>query len=233
LIRLRTAFHVVALAAAVLTAGGALAADEKLTARGNEPSWRVDISASAVAFEAPGLGLTFEAPITSRDTKDGRPRIVAQARGETLEMIVTERPCADLMTGMPFPIGVEVSYSGRTFKGCGGEIMTAIEGGWRVIRLGTDLLPQGVIATVVFDREGRASGRSGCNRFTGTYTLSGEGLSFGQIAGTRMACPPAEMDTERRFLDLMQKVTRATPGENGQLRLMAGDEQAMVLDRAD
>ena len=111
--------------------------------------------------------------------------------------------------------------------------MTAIEGGWRVIRLGTELLPQGVTATIVFDREGRASGRSACNRFTGAYTLSGEGLSFGQIAGTRMACPPAEMDTERRFLDLLQKVTRVTPGENGQLRLMAGDEQAMVLDRAD
>jgi heat shock protein HslJ len=48
-----------------------------------------------------------------------------------------------------------------------------------------------------------------------------------------MACPPAEMDTERRFLELLQSVTRVTPGENGQLRLMAGDEQAMVLDRAD
>jgi heat shock protein HslJ/uncharacterized membrane protein len=222
-----------ALTAAALTAGGAVAADEKLTARGNEPSWRLDISADALAFEAPGLGLSFEAPVTARDTKDGRSRIVAQARGETLEMFVTERPCADLMTGMPFPVGVEVSYSGRSFTGCGGDIMTAIEGGWRVIRLGSEPLPQGVTATVVFDREGRASGRSGCNRFTGAYTLSGEGLSFGQIAGTRMACPPAEMETERRFLDLLQKVTRATPGENGQLRLMAGDEQAMVLDRAD
>jgi uncharacterized membrane protein len=233
LIRRLTAFHVMALAAVVLTAGGAGAADEKLTARGNEPSWRLDISADAVAFEAPGLGLAFKAPVTSRDTADGRPRVTAQAGGETLELTVTERLCADTMTGMPFPIGVEVSYGGRTFKGCGGDIMTAIEGGWRVIRLGTELLPQGVTATVVFDREGRASGRSGCNRFTGAYTLSGEGLSFGQIAGTRMACPPAEMDTERRFLDLLQKVTRVTPGENGQLRLMAGDEQAMVLDRAD
>ncbi len=233
MIRLATACQIVALAVAALSSGGALAADEELTARGNEPSWRLDISASAVAFEAPGLGLAFEAPITSRDTADGRPRVMAQAGGETLELTIIERLCADVMTGMPFPIGVEVSYGGRTFKGCGGEIMTAIEGGWRVIRLGTELLPQGVTATVVIDREGRASGRSGCNRFTSAYTLSGEGLSFGQIAGTRMACPPAKMDTERRFLDLLQKVTRVTPGENGQLRLMAGDEQAMVLDRAD
>ena len=77
------------------------------------------------------------------------------------------------------------------------------------------------------------SGRTGCNRFTGRYTLTGEGLSFSPLGVTRMACPSPQMETEQRFLDLIQKVTRATPGENRQLRLMAGDDQAMVLDRAD
>lgn len=225
--------RIITLAAAVLAPGWASAAENTLTARGNEPFWRLDVSAASVDFEVMGQDVAFKAPITSRETADGRPRIIAEADGKRLELTVTERLCADTMSGMPFPVGVEVSFGGATFQGCGGEIMTAIEGGWRVIRLGDDLLPQGVIATVVFDREGRASGRSGCNRFNGSYTLSGEGLAFGPIAGTRMACPPAEMDTERRFLDLLQKVTRVTPGENGQLRLMAGDEQAMVLDRAD
>ena len=230
---MRTALRAAAIAAMFLTAASAQAADENLTARGNEPSWRLSVSATDVIFEAPGLGLGFKAPISARGVEDGRPRIVAEAGGERLEMTVTERLCADTMTGMPFPVGVSVAYGGRTFEGCGGEIMTAIEGGWRVVRIGDELLPQGVIATVVFDPDGRASGRSGCNRFMGSYTLSGEGLSFGQIAGTRMACPPAEMETEQRFLDLLQKITRVTPGENGQIRLMAGDEQAMVLDRAD
>ena len=228
-----TAFRIMTLAAAVLAPGLASAAEDTLTARGNEPFWRLEVTAGSVAFEVMGQDIAFKAPITSRETVDGHPRIVANADGKRLELIVTERLCADTMSGMPFPVGIEVSYGGQTFQGCGGEIMTAIEGGWRVIRLGNDLLPQGVTATVVFDSEGRASGRSGCNRFTGGYQLSGEGLSFGQIAGTRMACPPAESETEQRFLDLLQKVTRVTPGENGQLRLMAGDEQAVVLDRAD
>ena len=117
-----------------------------------------------------------------------------------------------MMTGMPFPIGVEVSYAGRTFQGCGGEIMTAIEGGWRVIRLGGSPLPEGVIVTIEFGPEGRVSGRTGCNRFTGRYTLTGEGLSFSPLGVTRMACPSPQMETEQRFLDLIQKVTRATPG---------------------
>jgi len=94
-------------------------------------------------------------------------------------------------------------------------------------------VPEGVMVTIEFGKEGRVSGRSGCNRFSGGYTLTGEGLSFGPLRVTRMACPEPQMETEQRFLDLIQKVSRATPGENRQLRLMAGDEQAMVLDRAD
>jgi heat shock protein HslJ/uncharacterized membrane protein len=219
--------------AAVLTAGASHAADDSLTARGNEPSWRLDVSAAGIDFEAPGLGLTFKAPVAARDVQDGRPRIIAEAGGERLEAMVIEQPCADTMTGMPFPTGVEVSYAGRTFQGCGGEIMTAIEGGWRVIRLGGSLVPEGAVVTIEFGKEGRVSGRSGCNRFNGGYTLTGEGLSFGPLRVTRMACPEPQMETEQRFLDLIQKVSRATPGENRQLWLMAGDEQAMVLDRAD
>jgi hypothetical protein len=41
------------------------------------------------------------------------------------------------------------------------------------------------------------------------------------------------METEQQFLDLLKTITRATPGDNAQLRLMSGDDQAMVLDRAD
>jgi len=146
---------------------------------------------------------------------------------------VIERMCSDSMSGMPFPIGVEVTFAGREFSGCGGEIMTAIEGGWRVIRMGDAILPEGVTMTIVFGTDGRVSGRSGCNRFAGAYTLSGEGLGFGDLAVTRMACEERVMEAEQKFLDHLRRVTRVTPGENGQLALMAGDEAVLVLDRAD
>lgn len=231
---IRTALHSLALlVTTVLWSGAAVAGEDVLTARGNEPSWRLSLSSGAMAFEAPGQELKFEAPIQSRDIVDGRPRIIAGAGAETLKVTILERMCADTMTGMPFPVGVEVEFGGRRFEGCGGDIMTAIEGGWRVIRMQNAPLAEGVIVTVVFGPEGQVSGRSGCNRFTGSYELSGEGLSFGRLAVTRMACPPPHMETEQRFHDLLQKITRVTPGGNGQLRLMAGDEQAMVLDRAD
>lgn len=227
-------FHRIApVLALLLAAPASAAADEVLRARGQEPSWELRIEGERLSFSAPGLGLSFAAPSTKREITDGRPRLVARSDEGELTVDVIERMCADSMSGMPFPIGVEVTFAGREFSGCGGEMMTAIEGGWRVIRMGDALLPEGVTMTIVFGTDGRVSGRSGCNRFAGAYTLSGEGLRFGDAAVTRMACEERVMEAERKFLDHLRRVTRVTPGENGQLALMAGDEAVLVLDRAD
>jgi len=43
-------------------------------------------------------------------------------------------------------------------------------------------------AHLVFDAGGRVSGSDGCNRITGTYMLTGDVVTFGQMAGTQMAC---------------------------------------------
>jgi len=217
-----------ALALLAVVLGATQASAESLTARGNEPSWRLDIGASELTFELLGSA-PVTAPITSRELADGHPRIVAGP----LDVKIIQRLCADQMTGMPFPVGVEVSHAGQIFKGCGGEIITAIEGGWRVIRLEGAPPPEDAMITIEFARDGSVAGKSGCNRFFGDYTVSGEGLAFGPIAGTFMACPPPVMETEQRVLDLFKKITRVTPGENAQLVLMAGDTPAMVLDRAD
>ena len=52
---------------------------------------------------------------------------------------------------------------------------------------------------------GRATGSGGCNRMTGSYELSGDRLSLGQMAGTLMACTEG-METERAFLDALGRV---------------------------
>lgn len=41
---------------------------------------------------------------------------------------------------------------------------------------------------IVFNAENRISGSDGCNRMMGSYTLDGDNLSLGELAGTRMAC---------------------------------------------
>jgi putative lipoprotein len=44
----------------------------------------------------------------------------------------------------------------------------------------------------------RVSGSGGCNRFTGSYTLAGDQLKFGHLAGTMMACVQG-MELEQAF----------------------------------
>ena len=41
----------------------------------------------------------------------------------------------------------------------------------------------------------------------GSYTVRGNEVHFGQLAGTMMACP-AGMDTEKEFLDTLPLVSR-------------------------
>lgn len=54
----------------------------------------------------------------------------------------------------------------------------------------------------------RASGFSGCNRYMGTYTLKDGLLTFGQLAGTRMACIGAGGQIEGAYLDALSHIAR-------------------------
>jgi copper homeostasis protein (lipoprotein) len=51
----------------------------------------------------------------------------------------------------------------------------------------------------------RAAGFTGCNRLSGSYTLKGNELSFGTLAGTMMACVEG-METEKAFLEALAQV---------------------------
>ena len=57
---------------------------------------------------------------------------------------------------------------------------------------------------------GRVSGSDGCNRITGSFQLTGERVTFGQMAGTQMACVNAGARTEGPFRDALNKAARLT-----------------------
>jgi putative lipoprotein len=52
----------------------------------------------------------------------------------------------------------------------------------------------------------RVAGSGGCNRLMGSYEVHDDRLSFGQMAGTMMACS-AGMETEQAFLRIFPHVT--------------------------
>lgn len=70
--------------------------------------------------------------------------------------------------------------------------------------LAEDIKGGGVIdnaqSTVSIAAGGKVTGSGGCNRLFGTVTIAGDALTFGGIGTTRMACAPALMDQEQKFL---------------------------------
>ena len=55
-----------------------------------------------------------------------------------------------------------------------------------------DVAPSDRRPHLLFGADGRLSGADGCNRLTGPYTVKANGITFGQIAGTQMACPKTD-----------------------------------------
>jgi heat shock protein HslJ len=59
---------------------------------------------------------------------------------------------------------------------------------------------------IQFGSDGRVSGSTGCNRFSGTYSQDGDALTIGTLATTRRACLPEVMRREQQFLTLLGNV---------------------------
>lgn len=94
-----------------------------------------------------------------------------------------------------------------TPPGGGGSGGTIVGHGWKL----EDLLGGGIIdrsnVTLVLGPDGQASGSGGCNRFFGSWSVKGSALTLGKMASTMMACNPALMSQEGRFLRSLETAT--------------------------
>lgn len=80
--------------------------------------------------------------------------------------------------------------------------------------LAEDLEGMGVIdiaqTTLSIDKTGAVNGSAGCNRYFGKAELDGKNVSFSPLGVTYMMCPPALMNQERKFLDILGRVKEYT-----------------------
>jgi para-nitrobenzyl esterase len=106
---------------------------------------------------------------------------------------------------------------------------------WTVVVLqGTvvDAQPEPHAPHLVFGAGGRLSGSDGCNRVTGSYTTKGEnGVSFGRVGSTQMACESGD-DAVRRFHAALKGTSHFSIVE-GKLQLLGatGDPLAVLAPR--
>ena len=200
----------------------------EFVARGNEPGWRVTVGADQVDIVA-----------AYGEDERSTPRSATQLTdmGQTLEMpqinarlSVEDQLCRDDMSGMPYPNRAVLTLDGAEFRGCAGEARSLLTGDtWQIEDVMGGGMVDGAEVTIGFDAEGRAFGRAACNRFSGGYALTGEGISFGPMAATKMACPPALMDLETKVFEALGQVRRFDFDDTGALLLIGGPEGKALL----
>jgi heat shock protein HslJ len=75
--------------------------------------------------------------------------------------------------------------------------------------------------TMTFSADGRVSGNSGCNQYSGTYRTDGSSLSITNVASTMMMCAGPGADVEALFLKGLNSATAWQRTEDGQLEIAA------------
>ena len=200
---------------------------------GNEPAWRLDIGAHGLELIADGgASRAFAAAPLIVEAADMRSYQGMSAGGE-LEALVFERLCVDTMSGMTHPNSVEVRWQDRVLRGCGGDPAQLLQGEpWAVVELDGRAVADPARMTLAFAADGRLAGLAACNRYFGSYVLSGEGLRLSPLGATRMACEPRAMEDEQRFMAAAARVTGFAIAGDGGLELRAGDRVVMRARRA-
>lgn len=182
---------------------------EPFSARGNEPFWRVDIENDQAIVQR--MGEEEESyRITERELREQRTHMANQ--DGSFQLTVSEELCQDDMSGMFYPQTVSLELAGESLHGCAGQSVRLLQGvDWQVVALeDNDYSDNEVTIRFMHDnnRELQITGRAACNRYFGSYELSGESLTFGQLAGTKMACEEETMRIEYEFLNALSETQR-------------------------
>ncbi len=201
-----------------------------LRARGNEPGWQLTVRGEGLRlvtdYGATWLETTrFEREATADGTRFTVPHFALAAT-------VNDTLCRDDMTGMPHPGSVVLDLADTRLRGCAGEPLDLLVGDeWIVETIDGEPVDEETTVTLLFDAAGRLAGSSGCNRYTTDFQLTGEGLGFGLMAGTMMACPDPTMDQEQRFYRALEEVARFDVDDEGRLLLLGVDGERIVARR--
>lgn len=205
---------------------------ETYRAIGQEPGWSVRFFDDRIVMEM-NYGeetLTFSPP-PEPVALDGYTQYNLSSNGPDSAMKIYEEVCADVMSGMTYPNRVTVTVDDNTYEGCGGDPRDLLTGGeWIVEDLGGGGVIDKAQTSLNFDQQGRVSGSGACNRFNAAYRLTGEGISFGPIAATKKACPPAVMAQEALFFEILAAVTNFNIAEDGAL-VLSGAGRAITARR--
>ena len=235
-----------AMAVALLApAAATLAVEQPLICFGNEPFWSLDLTTPGQArFSLPdGPATTYrgrETRLEPRRESVWRGRSGGKRGGE-LVAFLRDSACSDGMSDIVHPVSVNVSLPGGAhYAGCcrvpaAPAPAAMFEGGdWRLTALPGQPLPAADARNAPSARfeGGRVHGFSGCNQFTGQYTVDRDKLTIGLLAGTMMACPEPAMSLDNAFRKAFAGTLQAGISGNRLTLTPAGGGKPLQFERA-
>jgi heat shock protein HslJ len=98
--------------------------------------------------------------------------------------------------------------------------MTLENTSWQLMATGQSLPRSQKPITLTFSENNRLAGSSGCNRYMGSFKVTGKQFEIkSPLASTRMACPEALMRREKQFLEALSAAKSYQINNKGELEI--------------
>ena len=116
-----------------------------------------------------------------------------------------------------FLVAITASACGATPGGANVDQITGVA--WEATQISGNPVTTRAPVTLSF-ADGRASGHSGCNRYSGTATIEANRIRIAEIVSTKMACmEDGAMQTEMTYLQALSAAETWTVSADGKLTL--------------
>lgn len=208
-----------------------------LTAQGQEPPWRAQVTDDGVTLTTGYTGAARTLALSQVEQSGVQTVIQAKDRFGSIRLALVREVCRDSMSGMPHPYSVVLSGVDGVQPGCGGQPLDLLtDREWIIQSLdGVAPIEDSPVTLNFLQDTGSIAGAGSCNRYHAGYTLDGESLRFAPAATTKMACSPDLMDQEQRFHAILIGIDRLDIDEQGHLILMGTNGQliAKAASRTD
>ena len=218
-----------------------LKAGDELIAMGNEPAWslRINPSKNTMLFKAMN-GDSVNAPLPARQVDpNGFLRYQAEAKSGLITVLFRPDSCVDSMTGQRFEYAVQASINGKNYTGCGTSLrqLALLQDIWvltdfRGSPIRPETFPRDKPRIEFSITEGRVTGTTGCNQFSGPVKADSRYVSFGPLVTTRMACLGETGTFEPQFLAEMNTPFTYQIADRT-LTLIRAQKPVMVFKKVD
>lgn len=216
-------------------------------ARGNEPSWSLDMDFEQGFYFKTLNGIEIIIlPVDGKKAMDANVlRFYTETETGTLIITILEKECNDTMSDEVFPNKTRIEFKRsneeviQIYEGCGRYVTDySLHDIWALTHLNGKDLQSGnnwekrLPIFEFYARSGKVLGNAGCNDFNGTYHIAEyRVIQFGELTIIRETC--SDMKTENVLIKSISGKRMKYLKENQNLKLTGYDGTELIFKKID